>query len=408
MIFSTKPWLIVIAAFCLLLSGQTAIDSPETKLGQWKAWKVDSYAARRAQVGMAPADFAAFQRSMLALSELVRATKSLNPPYGHNPQLRGWVETPNLPDGRRGRPFAGGVVFAPYYFSVSRSVPPGDPRRIVAVGATNDIEFHLNQIDTNSLTIGIGGARWSDEQGDIFALPEALPPFHGFPRYDDMIVVTRSKRPLFVPVNCERFLRAVIAQRRAVLAERETGEAQRLAQLATELTPAAKALRRKQREEAIAEIQKVNPGMVAELRKGFEQSEKGLEEANRQRLAVSMRDQKWYQEMVAGVARLEKEFDSLPAADRVQPAFYSSPKNPYGSGLVPSGSPKAAPLVTQNPGLFDPAKPRTSIQVILVSGISRSEREFQRNPKSIWARANLAVVQELEWDKVLELMDQPH
>ena len=67
----------------------------------------------------------------------------------------------------------------------------------------------------------------------------------------------------------------------------------------------------------------------------------------------------------ADLATLRRELAAMSRDESAAHAWYGG-SNSSLSGLVPAGSPKAHPLVAQNPDFFDHSRPCTDIQLITV------------------------------------------
>ena len=171
-------------------------------------------------------------------------------------------------------------------------------------------------INDPDLVLGNGGYLVDEDARFTFA-PVSTGAVDGFPSYvagENFVVITRDSRPLFVPVTQQQLLHLRIAQRRRSFDDMRSS----LASLPD------------------------SPAKTTAL------------ERERQRLTA-----------------LEAELASLIETQRSQPAL-----DPDGtptrraSGLAEPGTARTRAIVTVNPNLFDPKKPRSSVQLIVL-GSSR-------------------------------------
>lgn len=216
-----------------------------------------------------------------------------------------------------------------------------------------------------------------DEQGAYFLAPKVVGDLQGFPIYDTAAVIfAKSQKPLWVPVSQERFLHHALRRGQELLdAQKE-------------------------------ELRTTMQGMPADVVREAEKARREGDATMRAALSETPGDIRFLR--ADYVKALTQELASLSPAQRAAPAYYGADwkttRRP--SGLLDPCSPQAQPVVSPDPDFFNPALPRTAIQVIVALEMSGRER-LPAHPE----KANPAVVrhfevrQALDWKKVAALVE---
>lgn len=219
-----------------------------------------------------------------------------------------------------------------------------------------------------------------DSAGNFYFEPRITGHVGGFPVYNDLaVLVTNIRRPPFIPVSVERYLRQILVTLRAGLRTTDSiatnavggGEesARTLGGVPAEMASMIAGF------EAMADSMKtLNPELAAQLRASAARMRADLpkirataSEAAPKIRSISRTGHDSARAMVpalrARIARLEAKLASLGPAERAAQAWYGG-KHPNEWALARPGEEMALPLVTHNPAFFDRRAPRTAIQVL--------------------------------------------
>lgn len=221
---------------------------------------------------------------------------------------------------------------------------------------------------------------------DIYACPVKCGEFHSYPIYEtgggEVTVLTNIKRPLFLPVSKEDFIKQTIAYYNKKIDESNA----ELKEEGSALTPkqafnAGKKQRLKDYNIAYGKLMKMDPKQADEYKKAFEQMEKDLEEEINKSddYSVSKKDliDKGNSFIEKKIDELRSELNALSEEERKQQAYYSvSGLEITPSGLVSDGFEGADALVRVNPNLLDSKRPQSDIQLILLDWGALKPREY--------------------------------
>lgn len=296
------------------------------------------------------------------LAAVFAREKAVNPPMGFavlpsaRPGPLGWEET-----GRPG-PMPGWLAMPlhGYYEDCNPTCTVGLG---TAVEPLTTIWVSLNSI---SALDSYSKPKWEDEQGPMFFEPRLVGHVAGFPEYEitgfrNVIVLTKIKRSLWLPVSQERFIRNAIRPWKAELAK---------AKSAQEISPYQQWLKEKDERVKVAEevyqrIRKRDPKAAETFRAQMAKDEEEVTAKLKAQEAGWASDSLKTVEFVRQeLAALEAELASLSPAAKAAPA-YVSPRA-RGSGLAKPGTEGAQPVVAPNRDFFDPSRPKTSIQLLVV------------------------------------------
>lgn len=212
----------------------------------------------------------------------------------------------------------------------------------------------------------------TDERGPMYLAPRVVGEVAGFPEYHtDFIVVTKIKRPLWLPVSQERFIRNETREFTDILkkAEAEMAKGSIYHQWLRE-----RGGRMKDIEDTYKGIREFNPKRAEEYRSQALKTEKEVEER------LKAEDQKNLEAIDNGISNLkrqvralERELSSLSPAERAAPAYYTGVIHNRPSGLEGRDAVNARLIVETNPGFFNSGKPATSFQLLAVFGLTGAE-----------------------------------
>ena len=335
--------LLIIGSFTLIPLPSTIvqaaiIDAPEVP-GKWRDWAGDDL-RDIAQIIPNAKERQEYVASLTKIYEVFSRVKTLNPPVG--------FEITRYRSVRKGIPFLG--AFRMMYFGYYRS-GPDQPVQVHRETAAR-MDVYVNNIRVlEESDYPVGG----DDQGYFVYAPPQAGTLYGYPVYHrapglepfTRIVLTNIKRPLFVPVSRERYLRSLI-----------------------------------QKEEA----------EINRLTLEYNQAKKNNENLARYEvmLKIKMEQKKAYEDELAAMSEAER------CSQAWHPHYRQLYKGgPLSSGLAEPGYKDARPLVTVNTEFFDRSLPPAAIQLIVVEYPSKLPQGVYHNtiPEKILA--------DLDW-KALE------
>jgi len=390
---------------CLLLAGVRP-SSPQddekwlpNQVGKWKPsdWMMAS--GDRADYQLTQRESDIYVEKTKLLVDITREPKVLNPPLGIDAVLSSGVLSPPYSSVQKPRSY----VPVRYLFRL-RLIPyfaSGNGQMDTDPDNAARITFYINDLDhifsgerythkgvvEDWVSDGGEPAEMEDEQGLYYLAPRVTGDLQGFPIYDtDAVILVKSQKPLWVPVSQERFLRNSI--RRAEEIAKKHKEEQ---------------------ETMLNEPLPQDPELARSMKEAQEEGKKLAREseaATRAQLAEFPGNIRFlYADYVQA---LTKELSSLSPAERAAPAYYSpdwkTARRP--SGLLDPAAPAAQPVVSPNPDFFDPALPRTTMQVIVALGISSRDRAPAQPEKANPAAVRFFEVRNsLDWKKLAALLE---
>jgi hypothetical protein len=123
--------------------------------------------------------------------------------------------------------------------------------------------------------------------------------------------------------------------------------------------------RRQTREQTYKAIKARDPKQAEQFLQTMERMEVEMEAKLNVEAPKVRPDWTLLQRLRDDLAALRRELAAMSRDESAAQAWYGG-SNSSLSGLVPAGSPKARPLVAQNPDFFDRSRPCTDIQLITV------------------------------------------
>lgn len=269
------------------------------------------------------------QQQVLAKMHRVRDLLLATPALSN---LRGydWETFDSLKnDHRADFPVVGRVGYIPF--------PYAEIRGKVASSAEGPPFFvHFNDPE---IVLGQNGYNVDRDAGFTVA-PRIVAELDGWPVYDEQFVaITKDRRPLFVPVSEAQYLGVVIANARRELIE---------------------------------------------MKKRFAETPEDP--------AASTPRQQFLKPFELRLVALEAELAGLPESERAAPARFKDGKAERASGLASTGEPSTRPISMLNPKVFDPSKPKGSIQLIVLGTTRYLPGVFNEVQKQLDKQALVALL----------------
>lgn len=224
----------------------------------------------------------AYQGRLQELAAIVKRAPAVAQPVGFAAQLWGHMDgygppAPGQPPGKR-VPLAGSLSFGAFpliEFTRNGRLMNEDMKG----GETQLLHFTVNRIEMGMYSSS-KPMEWGQQDIDGFVEPKTGDPVSGLPRVDDVVVVKKNAKPLWVPLSVEDALKPVIEERRLAFASRRDVYAKQVAEYKEWQTPAKRAGRRAGWERAAASLPSGGDFLV-----NAEKSDAAIEAMNRERLA---------------------------------------------------------------------------------------------------------------------------
>jgi hypothetical protein len=371
-----------------------------TELGPWRPWSFTAIASARQARGASADEVQAFQARLQELGAIVKRAPAVAQPMGFAAELWGNLDGygPPVPGEPAGAavPLAGSLSFGAFpliEFMRNGRLMNEDMKG----GETQLLRFTMNRIDRSIYTASTPG-EWRSQEAEGFTEPKSGEATSGLDRINDLYVLARHDKPLWVPLSLEAALSPVIAERRAQFDNRRNTYAKAQAEFAEWQTPAARALRRADWQRA-AKILPDGPEFLANA----ESSDREIEAMNRERLAPGGPDEQQVKEAERELREAEQVLAGLGPDQRRVPACYDRDSPALASRLRPrAGAPAACvPLVKPNWDYFDPKLPRSAPQVLMVEGFTRCLSAQSRTDTTRGGCViNRELLASMDWDAV--------
>ncbi len=364
----------------------------------------------RAYYGLSAADHAAYGQTLRRMLDILLGTPHFNPPTGFtaNVALRPWESSLCASQPCLKIPVAGqgSIVFRHHVVSEGRVVPVNE--------SPYYIDFRINDLVD---ALGKPVHDFIDEQGRrIRYQPRPVGELGGFPVYDPdgggahVMILARRGRSWWKPISQEAFLHSAIRNLEkdvAALPPQSDSPAADLYQKWLEDRPRRQAEARKTYEA----MKKQNPALAETLRQGSEKMEADMTEGFRKDADLQKVRRAQAGPRPKGptlqdrLARHRAVLAAMTPEMRARQAWYFDVKDPLDP---PLGSPEQGlPLAVEDSTYFDPALPRTAIQMITVrygsylSGPLKPGEDGQMNPGY---RAEWQTLHGTPWAKLKEIM----
>ena len=206
---------------------------------------------------------------------------------------------------------------------------------------------------------------------------------------------------MWVPITLEEAMAPVLAQRRGVVENLRHSFEKQTRDFAEWLTPAKRAERRTQWQKAAAAMgAPQGPAFLANM----EKSEAEIEKQNRSLLGPGGREEQGVREAERNVREAEVLLAQTPGSS-TKHACYDKSATQLAARFRPldRAPPSCVPLVRTNWTFFDPARPRTDPQGLMLAGFARcltreslAEGDALRGGCAI----NRKLVESLNWEAV--------
>lgn len=291
-----------------------------------------------------------------AIVDVFRAAKPIAPPHGYKVAMAAsmCVEY-SCP---KGAPATAelSVIMRPYLRNTSTGVI--SKVALKYDGAGMDVEINRPRI----------AWRAYDRQDQLYIEPTVTGHVAGYPVYEHRyLVLTKNRRPLYIPMSEEQFIRNCIAKEKSTLTDtRETIAKGSPLQQWLESSKAGRAGFM----EGNAIVARTDP---AKARQQRDEYERGMAETERmlraQEAANTGAITGAATQESSTLAALQAELDGLSAEERSAPAYLPTGRNSStrASGLMsrPDGD-NTQMLIQPNPQFFDSTLPPTAVQIIAI------------------------------------------
>ncbi len=367
------------------------------KQGRWRPFRVAVWAGLN-PTSLSP-EHLIVREKLIWLANVFKQVKTLNPPMGmevwpvvHVGRSYLW-EDPGLPGPLPSHIY---LAFHGYYLVCQRR-----PKCEVQLGTVFDIGGFVVSVNSIGAMYGRPKPQWQDEQGAMFPAPRIVGQVAGFLEYNTgFIVLTRIRRPLWLLVSQERFIRYQIRYFKEELAAAEKDVAKG--------SPYQQWLREKEKrlrvaEDTYRELQKSDSKRAEEVRTGMEKMEREVGErlkADEAKTQAGMRE--GLERARRHIQALEAELASLSPAARASPAYCSGDLKQRPSGLADEGMEGAAAVVATNSAFFDPKLAKTSVQLLAVKEYPKVQvMSGDTKNEAILRQKLVEILKTLDW-KLLE------
>ena len=417
-----RNWGVVAWAVCLtaLCAGAqdpdgVVIAGPDVRYLTRKPgfWQSQTYRGSHG-AGAAPAEAQAIGRNLKNIQAVLMAT-----PTGANPVGFYFMPSPMwTSSARKDEPIEQGLSIFPLHFVEFRQAGVW---KLDMNGETESVSYNINQlgqIERASPAI-LEEPGPNGETHPMFAPPLPVGVLGGFPVYGDTLYIARPGRALWKAVTVVRAMKA--AMRRYAL-DRDGAE-HRLAaskQRARELSTGEYEQHELEKfEKEWGSLRNTNPGDYEERKRMWmapvlRQRDEALNAANAPR---GDRKSDWYWNPLDAFAEAQRRLAGLTAEEGAAPACFEKAVNGEGRYAMPgevrgwAAGAACQALVETNPDYYDRALPRTAVQLITVTSISRcatfrgstlisSSTRLYSGGCPVHAR----MWQELNWQNLAELL----
>lgn len=401
---SSFPVVVTLAALLAPITPAAQVRYRVSDPGRWRPWKFEAIASARRDRAATAAEVQAFEARLVELGQILHRAPVVAQPVGFAVGTHGYLAgysatAPGQPAGRT-VPLAGGFGFGA--FSLFESVRNGKTGVEEGI-ATELLYFEVNQIQASSY-----GAQkppeWGPLDTEAFIEPSAGVSVAGHPRAGDTFIIKKNAKPLWVPFALGDAVQPVVALRRDEFEQRRGVYEKAVADFAAWQTPSARAARRADWQKSAAMMPN-----AAEFLKNMEDADRGIETANRTRLAPGGADAK-------SVASAEREFRDADAAlaalssgQRASAACYDTSASSLATRFrtVADAPRSCRALVKPNWDYFDAKLPRSAPQVVMLGLFTRclsAESLKETNPSG--CTINRKLVETLDWDAVRAWLDR--
>lgn len=318
-----------------------------------------------------PAEAKKLEGKLHQIRDLILATPALKNLRGYD-----WATFTTVKDHvDASHPVVASVTYV--VFPYSKDPSSGKP---VSAEEGPPLTIHINDPEA---ILGQGAFRM-DPEARFSAEPPSSGQPKGFPIFaGQFVVMSKRNQPVFLPVSQERYLKRLVERARAELNAmnarfKDVPEDPAATKREVEARQAVLNTIRAQQEKRWADMQSTSPDRVAAERAQFDVAEKkALEEI--EEFKNSTPRQRYLKHDEDKLKALEAELAGLSPAQRSATAYIPRTSNrDRASGLAPQGVTDGTRIVTINPALFDPKKPKSAIQLIILGTTMYNPRLFDQ------------------------------
>jgi len=399
-------WLVVVVLLAGL-GGSVAVWSQSKSLpdapGTWKPWKPLSTSTgsggAKEQVAT-PALVKAFEAELVTFNAILRRATGVASPVGFSVETWGSLAGYHVSEHAPGQPaagklpIAGGFTFGAFpIFEYQRN---GKTIR-EDTGETALQQFLINQIDDSLFNRGV--AEWASLDTDAFQKPMPQGEIAGLPRYDDGLIIARDPAALWTPLPQRGALDLVVKARQLVVQGFEESMATYTAQLAAVRDPAYRAKRVQEARETAALAKMPNPqAFIQQIEQSID-----LEEATLvKEVSPTAGTGKSLADATRALSEVTAWIAQLSPAELAAPSCYAESGTMLRARFTTVGSAGCRPLVRPNYGYFNAALPRSTPQVLIITGVTRcfntaDKYNLEANSASpSGCRANRALIETMD------------
>lgn len=363
--------------------------------GTWKPWTMTLSSGARAATRATAAELKAFEAHLVAFREILRRAPSSAQPKGYSVEVWGHLGGDGQPAQGQPpasqRPISGGVDFGA--FPIYEYLRNGTRVR-KDTGETALLLFAVN--DLRPGVIGHPGPpEWNGLELDIVVQPPASGERAGFPRYDDIVVITRRAASLWAPVPLLEAWQVQLRASRQALAEARAVADKMQQSRAEHVDPVRRAQRDAEYRKNAASMP--NPEQYLAQMAAVEAMR---DKVTSDEIAPTSGTMTRLREAEREVATIEAVVAALPAEEQTQPACWLPDATRVQARFRSGPNARCKALVRPNPAFFDPKLPRSAPQLLLITSAKRcyeDRREPQSNTLPSGCTANRALLE--SWDR---------
>ena len=322
--------------------------------------ELDTANSATALYGLSTAEANQFHQNLRPLRDWILAQPAVSPPRGFKISGRMRAVQSSLCQAEPClRVPVAGLIHLPFYEYIEF-----EGKRMTAPEYGNSVEFIVNEPGPSALFTYYAPDRLFTVSGTriCFQLPR-LGDIQGFPAYGNggrfvYLILTKNKKPPFLPLTQEAYLQTLIRF--------WEGEEAKLTQVSLDPSGdayrqwiARKEERQKQFQQIYEKLKKYDSHNAEAFRRKSEELEKKMEEGYKKDMAKNPPKNSPPSDIRDLLSRLKGQLASMTPAQRNAQARWES-------GLRSADSPNGKPLVIVNPEIINPALPPTAIQLIHV------------------------------------------
>jgi hypothetical protein len=341
-------------------------DSP----GVWKPWAFYDSSDYRRVSGARPADVKELEAQLLRLNAIIKKTPGIANPIGFSVETAGTLGLSNsrfsAAEGEpalTARPLVASMGLGPH--PVVEYYGGGAPTQRVDTGEVEHLYFSFNDL-AQAMYSGSDVPEFEKLDVEVRRLPAAQPDVFGFPRFGNSLVLKKSDAPIWVAVTFGETLDLVARG----IDQRLTEQRDTVARVQKAYDDAKDP---KKREERLAQYRKIapqvkDPAYMDKMTKAEDQIALRADKEFLPQLTIVKEQVTKSEQELAGARTIAA---GLSAADKAAPACYAANDKVSISRFRRSPFPGCEPLVRGNWKLFNPALPRSAVQLLTIGGFDR-------------------------------------